>query len=95
MHKIRRLSLFAAIKSTINGASISVTGLGRNINNRALEKHRIKRVDRLCSNAHLQKEILPIYALMCGSLIGKTEQPIIHVDWSDMDDRKQHFLIRA
>lgn len=95
MHKIRRLSLFAAIESTINGASLSVTGLGRNISNRALEKHRIKRVDRLCSNAHLQKEILPIYAQMCASLIGKTKHPIIHVDWSDMDDRKQHFLIRA
>ena len=32
---------------------------------------------------------------MCASLIGQTKQPIIHVDWSDMDERKQHFLIRA
>ena len=53
MHKIRRLSLFAAIESTINGGSLSVTGLGRNIDNRAYEKHRIKRVDRLCGNVHL------------------------------------------
>jgi len=30
MHKIRRLSLFAAIESTINGGVLSVTGLGRN-----------------------------------------------------------------
>jgi len=28
-------------------------------------------------------------------LIGKMKQPIIHIDWSDLDDRKQHFLIRA
>ena len=41
MHKIRRLSLFAAIESTINGASLSVTGLGRNISNRALEKREL------------------------------------------------------
>jgi len=76
------LSLFAAIESTINGAPLSVIGLGRNINNRAFEKHRIKRVDRLCSNRYLQQEILPTYTQMCASLIGQTKQPIIHVDWS-------------
>ena len=95
MHKIRRLSLFAAIESTVNGGSLSVTGLGRNIDNRAYEKHRIKRVDRLCGNVHLQQEIPLVYRQMCASLIGQNKQPIIHVDWSDMDDRKQHFLIRA
>ncbi|WP_046553825.1 hypothetical protein [Arsukibacterium sp. MJ3] len=29
MHKVRRLSLFAAIESTINGGVLSVTGLNR------------------------------------------------------------------
>jgi hypothetical protein len=53
MHKIRRLSLFAAIESTINGGALSVTGLGCNIDNRAYEKHRIKRINRLCGNVHL------------------------------------------
>jgi hypothetical protein len=43
MHKVRRLSLFAAVESTINGGALSVTGLGRNIDSRAYEKHRIKR----------------------------------------------------
>jgi len=95
MHKIRRESLLAAIESTINGASLSVTGIGRNISNVAYEKHRIKRVDRLCSNMHLQREIPNIYASMSSQLVAQCKQPIIHVDWSDMDKRKQHFLIRA
>jgi hypothetical protein len=95
MHKIRRLSLFAAIESTINGGVLSVTGLGRNIDNRAYEKHRIKRVDRLCGNVHLQQEIPLVYRQMCAAIVGQHTQPIIHVDWSDMDARKQHFLIRA
>ncbi|NRA82797.1 MAG: IS4 family transposase [Gammaproteobacteria bacterium] len=95
MHKTRRESLFAAIESCINGASLSVTGIGRNISNVAFEKHRIKRVDRLCSNAHLQREVPNIYASMCAQLVAQCKQPIIHVDWSDMDKRKQHFLIRA
>jgi hypothetical protein len=95
MHKVRRLSLFAAVESTINGGALSVTGLGRNIDSRAYEKHRIKRVDRLCSNIHLQQEIPLIYSQICASMVGQHTQPIIHVDWSDMDTRKQHFLIRA
>jgi hypothetical protein len=95
MHKIRRSSLFAAIESTINGGVLSVTGLGRNIDNRAYEKHRIKRVDRLCGNVHLQQEIPLVYSHMCAAIVGQHKQPIIHVDWSDMDTRKQHFLIRA
>ena len=95
MHKVRRLSLFAAIESTLNGGTLSVTGLGRNIDNCAYEKHRIKRVDRLCSNVHLRQEILSVYHRMCAALIHTNKQPIIHVDWSDMDERKQHFLLRA
>lgn len=95
MHKIRRLSLFAAIESTLNGGTLSVTGLGRNLNNRAYEKHRIKRVEILCSNVHLQQEIVSIYRRMSAALINTNQHPIIHIDWSDMDERKQHVLIRA
>jgi|TARA_R110000868_G_scaffold8038_1_gene41642 hypothetical protein len=46
----------------MNGADLSVTGLGRNIDNKALEKHRIKRVDRLCNNSYLRREIESIYS---------------------------------
>jgi len=95
MHKVRRLSLFASIESAMDGGSLSVTGLGRNINNHAKEKHRIKRVDRLCNNHHLQRETKLIYARMVKRLVGQNSRPIILVDWSDLDNRKQHFLIRA
>ena len=95
MHKTRRSSLFAAIESAINGGSLSVTGLGRNIDNKAKEKHRIKRVDRLCNNVNLHGEINTIYQQMNGLLISPHSTPIILVDWSDLDERKQHFLLRA
>lgn len=95
MHKIRRLSLFSAIESTMNGGALSIAGLGRNIRSKALEKHRIKRVDRLCSNANLYQEINSIYGSMVHLLAGQLRHPVIHIDWSDMDERKQHFLIRA
>lgn len=95
MHKTRRLSLFSSIESLMNGASLSVSGLGRNINSNAYEKHNIKRVDRLCNNANLYSEIKPIYMQMVSMLIAENSSPVILVDWSDMDERKQHFLIRA
>ena len=95
MHKIRRQSLFSAIESSMNGSSLSITGLGRNIDGKAMEKHKIKRVDRLCSNANLHRDIEFIYSRMAYLLVGTMKQPIIHIDWSDLDERKQHFLIRA
>lgn len=95
MHKTRRQSLFCAIVSSMNGGSLSITGLGRDIDSKAMEKHKIKRVDRLCSNEHLHRDITFIYTRMSCLLVGKMKQPIIHIDWSDLDDRKQHFLIRA
>jgi len=95
MHKIRRACFFAAIESAMNGGSLSVTGLGRNICNMALEKHRIKRIDRLCSNAKFHREIKSIYHRLATQAIGQLPRPVIHIDWSDMDDRKAHFLLRA
>ncbi|WP_220740524.1 IS4 family transposase, partial [Shewanella sp. c952] len=75
--------------------SLSITGLGREIESKAMEKHKIKRVDRLCSNTYLHRDIEFIYTRMTYLLVGTMQQPIIHIDWSDLDDRKQHFLIRA
>lgn len=95
MHKVRRASLNAMLTSLISGSHCSVTGLGRNIDSKTSEKHQIKRSMRLCSNPHLQGEISSIYSIMAMRLIGKQQQPIILVDWSDLDPRKQHFLLRA
>lgn len=95
MHKIRRLSLSNAVESVMKGGSLSVTSIGRNIDNNAREKHRIKRVDRLCNNIHLHSEIESVYQSMITMLISPDSRPLILVDWSDLDTRKQHFLLRA
>jgi hypothetical protein len=72
-----------------------VTGLGGNIGNSAYEKHHTKHVDRLCGNVHLQQEVLLVYSQIFTAIVVQSKQPIIHVDWSDMDTSKQHFLNRA
>lgn len=95
MHKIRRKSLQASVTSLISGAFLSVTSLGRHIQSDTSEKHQIKRSMRLCSNHHLHQEIATIYMSQAKRLIGLQRRPIILVDWSNLDTRKQHFLLRA
>jgi len=94
MHKTRRQALIACLQSLTQGNLCTVTNIGRGIRSNAYEKHRIKRSDRLLSNPNLQRESLSIYAYMCH-LFTTSKNPIISVDWSDLDARKQHFLIRA
>ena len=46
------------------------------------------------SNPHLRRESLSIYDYMCRIFAG-AGRPIISIDWSDLDGRKVHFLIRT
>ena len=95
MHKVRRQSLNAMVTSLLSGSSLSVTSIGRHINSQTSDKHQIKRSMRLCSNHHLHHETNTIYSHMAQRLIALQRRPIILVDWSDLDTRKQHFLLRA
>jgi hypothetical protein len=95
MHKVRRKALNAMVSSLVSGADLTVTSLGLNISSLTTEKHQIKRSTRLCSNPHLQQELHPIYAALWHQIIARQKQPLILIDWSDLDTRKQHFLLRA
>lgn len=95
MHARRRASLASSLESLLMGASATVTSVGRGINSKAKEKHRIKQADRLLSNTHLQREVFSMYQSLAKFTIGKAMRPIILVDWSDLDEHKGHFLLRA
>lgn len=95
MHKVRRACFQAAIESAMQGGSLSITGLGRHLRSQTHEKHRIKRIDRLCGNDRLHRQTGAIYGHLARRLVGGLSRPVIHVDWSDMDDRQEHFLLRA
>jgi len=95
MHQVRRKSLNASVLSLMSGSALSVTSIGRNIESDTTEKHQIKRSMRLCSNHHLHDEMSNIYLELCLKLIGLQPHPVILVDWSDLDPRKDLFLIRA
>ncbi|MCH7696970.1 MAG: IS4 family transposase, partial [Proteobacteria bacterium] len=95
MHKMRRLSLEAIVMAALSGTRLTVTDLGRSIDSLVKPKYCIKRADRLLSNTHCHAEREAIYAKFVQRLIGSRKRPIIIVDWSDMDDCKRHFLLRA
>ena len=95
MHKLRRTALFVNVMAALQGEVLTVTDLGRSIASEAKEKHCIKRADRLLSNARLHGERVGIYTELTKQLIGSKQRPVMIVDWSDMDECKRHFLLRA
>lgn len=95
MHKTRRLSLEAAIGGALLGQRLTVTDIGRSIQSHTSHKHNIKRADRLLSNAHMQRAGLDVYRGLCRLLIGSQTRPVVVIDWSDLDEYKQHFVLRA
>ena len=95
IHAKSVFALSAVLEGAFFGGKLSVTGLGRAIRSNARMKHNIKRADRLCSNHHLQSEREEIYKRVSRQIIGTNQQPIILVDWSDIDARRECFLLRA
>lgn len=95
MHRTRRQALAATVMAALHGQCLTVTSVGRAIRSDAKEKHCIKRADRLLSNPHLHAARVDIYSSIVQWLIGGRKRPVIVVDWSDMDDCKRHFLLRA
>ena len=95
MHKTRRESLEANVLAVLIGRRLTVTDLGRSIQSQTSHKHNIKRADRLLSNACLHEESIEVYRTLCQLLIGAQTRPVILIDWSDMDEYKQHFVLRA
>ena len=70
MHAVRREALYAAVRSGLTGNAVAVTSLGRGVCSVSAEKHRIKPMDRVLSNTHLQGERLAIYMAVARQLIG-------------------------
>ena len=95
MHATRRTALEAAVWAAVRSQALSVTALGRAMEGAALEKHCIKRADRLLSNRHLHGERQALYRALARRLIGQQARPVLLVDWSDLDPVKRHQVLRA
>ncbi|MBL6751836.1 MAG: IS4 family transposase [Nevskia sp.] len=95
IHLKRLNSLVAMVASALSGGRLTLSSLGRGLPGDTSVRHRIKRVDRLLGNSHLQQERLLFYRLLCDLLIGAQPQPILIVDWSDLKPDRRWLLLRA
>ena len=95
IHQTRTRALAATVAPLLNGAFLTVTALGRGLDSAARTKHNIKRVDRLASNLHLQRERLSLYRALCHQLCQHLSQPVILIDGSDIIQQQRVVLIRA
>ncbi|PRY72687.1 IS4 family transposase [Halomonas ventosae] len=95
VHRARFNALATCVHALLEGQSLTLTSLGRQLPRQIQPKHAIKCVDRLLGNAHLQRERRWLYADVARLLVGAQRHPIILVDWSPIDDRGRHFLLRA
>lgn len=95
VHRRRLKSLMASVEGLLLGRCLWLSELGRHLPSKAKEKHKIKRVDRLLGNHHLQHERRAVYRWLARRLVNGCRHPCIIVDWSDVDPAKQLFILRA
>jgi len=95
LHSARFNALATCVEALLSGQRPSLTAIGRQLPRQAQPKHAIKCVDHLLSNPHLQRKRRWLYADVARLLVGTQRHPIILVDWSPIDDRGHHFLLRA
>lgn len=95
IHTIRLQALMAAVQAGLKGASVSITQLGRSLSGPAYIKHKIKRMDRLAGNYHLNTERMEIYGAMTQWLLQSLPMPLILIDWSPLTTDQHQQLLRA
>src|SRR5476649_115755 len=92
MHLKRLETLELLIAGLMNDKKLSVTQLGRSLDNAAQEKNNIKRSDRYLSNPHVWSERFSIYQAVSLSLINNNRRPLIIVDWSHVPNTTCYIL---
>lgn len=95
LHLKRLRTVTAVVGSALHGRRLTLSALGRNLRSECTVRHRIKRVDRLLGNRHIQQERLLFYRLLCDLLIGNRAEPVLIVDWSDLTPDRRWLLLRA
>ena len=76
MHGHRFSSLLASCEALLLGQRLTLTQIGRSIDNQVSAKHNIKKVDRLLSNHLLHKECFSIYASLAKNFLVSVKAPL-------------------
>ncbi|EBS4412910.1 IS4 family transposase [Salmonella enterica subsp. enterica serovar Infantis] len=91
-HKYRQNALLDATIALINGASLTLTSIGRHLPGMAQVKNKIKRVDRLLGNDSLHRDIPMIFNNIISMLTSQLSLCVIAVDWSGYPSQEYHVL---
>lgn len=91
-HKYRQNALLDATIALINGASLTLTSIGRYLPGTAQVKNKIKRVDRLLGNESLHRDIPLIFRNIIAMLTSQLSLCVIAVDWSGYPSQEHHVL---
>ena len=94
IHKKRVTSLIEMASSLLNGGSLTVSSLGRNLSGEALEKSRIHRADSILGNGLLNRDSLLIAKAMVENFFQHRETLYVLIDGSGCcsDER---FILQA
>ncbi|ERK08316.1 Mobile element protein [Serratia fonticola AU-P3(3)] len=91
-HKYRQNALLDATIALINGASLTLTSIGRYLPGTAQVKSKIKRVDRLLGNESLHRDIPLIFSNIISMITSQLSLCVIAVDWSGYPSQEHHVL---
>ncbi|EEG5735662.1 IS4 family transposase, partial [Salmonella enterica] len=91
-HKYRQNGLIDATVALINGASLTLTSIGRFLPGRAQVKNKIKRIDRLLGNESLHRDTPLIFKSIISLLTSQLSLCVIAVDWSGYPSQEYHVL---
>jgi Transposase DDE domain len=91
-HKYRQNALLDATIALINGASLTLTSIGRYLPGAAQVKNKIKRIDRLLGNESLHRDIPLIFKNIISMLTRQLSLCVIAVDWSGYPSQEHHVL---
>ena len=84
MHVTRLNTFLDVVQALAQDARATLTSLGRGLVGQTYDKHKIKRVDRLLSNATLYQERHSIYSALSRRLLQGLPEVIIAIDWSPL-----------
>lgn len=86
VHRGRLRAIQATVEGLLCGGRLTLTALGRSLAAAfgAIEKHAIKRVDRLLGNRFLWQERLGYFAAIAFSIVGNAHRIVILVDWTQV-----------
>lgn len=91
-HQYRQNALVDATVALLNGASLTLTSIGRFLPGQAQVKNKIKRVDRLLGNSSLHDDIPLILKNIIEMLTRQLSLVVIAVDWSGYPSQDYHVL---